>query len=475
MERFDIVVLGGGPAGCAAALSLRQEVPSLSVALVEAGGYDGPRIGETLPPNIDGLLRHLGVWQAFLDTGPLAAWGTRACWGSPDPVANEFILQKEGKGWHVDRSRFDRMLASEVRRAGARILAPARVVAHERAGEARRLDLARQTENGETRSTVEARIVIDATGRNSSFAAQQGAARVADDRLAASFLFFDSPQETPADTLIEAFEHGWVYSAALPAGRIAAAIFTDADLLGALDLRRLDGWRAVLDRTPHTRARLGPVPLPDLAEGPSHSGPAPLPDLAEGPPPTRARLGPASPCGEPVIRSAASRQLDAVSGDGWIAAGDAASTFDPLSSQGIYKAIRSGIFASYAVRDGLREPDRVRYDRFIGAEYYEYLDVRAAYYAREQRWPDSPFWRRRHERITLDPAAWIQASAEAPGTVLHLTGAEVEWIRGACAEPLPAHTLTREFLARSQRARPERRVVLALQELLETGALSQPD
>ena len=43
----DVVILGGGPAGAAAALSLRRHAPSLSVALVEQSNYDAPRVGET--------------------------------------------------------------------------------------------------------------------------------------------------------------------------------------------------------------------------------------------------------------------------------------------------------------------------------------------------------------------------------------------------------------------------------------------
>jgi flavin-dependent dehydrogenase len=42
-----------------------------------------------------------------------------------------------------------------------------------------------------------------------------------------------------------------------------------------------------------------------------------------------------------------------VAGDSWLAVGDAASTFDPLSSQGIVKVLRSGVCASYAIADPL--------------------------------------------------------------------------------------------------------------------------
>ena len=36
------------------------------------------------------------------------------------------------------------------------------------------------------------------------------------------------------------------------------------------------------------------------------------------------------------------------------------------------------------------------YSERVFAGYARYLWARHAYYADEQRWPDSPFWRRRH-------------------------------------------------------------------------------
>jgi flavin-dependent dehydrogenase len=82
-----------------------------------------------------------------------------------------------------------------------------------------------------------------------------------------------------------------------------------------------------------------------------------------------------------------------------LAVGDAASRFDPLSSQGIVKALRSGIFASYAIGDWLVRKDEAglrRYQHYVMAESSSYQQTRVKYYAREQRWPSSEFWRRRH-------------------------------------------------------------------------------
>jgi flavin-dependent dehydrogenase len=118
------------------------------------------------------------------------------------------------------------------------------------------------------------------------------------------------------------------------------------------------------------------------------------------------------PLGSLVVHSAASRQLDPPVGEGWLAVGDAASRFDPLSSQGITKALRSAIFASYAIGDWLTQGDRrglQRYRRYIAEEFRSYSKVRAQYYREEQRWPTSQFWRRRHGPASYRTMATNQA------------------------------------------------------------------
>ena len=103
-------MLGGGPAGAATALELARR--GRDVVLLEATRFDGPRVGETLPPEANPLLRRLGVWDAFLASRPLASPGTVSAWGSPRPAETDFVANPHGNGWHVDRNRFDRMLCA---------------------------------------------------------------------------------------------------------------------------------------------------------------------------------------------------------------------------------------------------------------------------------------------------------------------------------------------------------------------------
>jgi flavin-dependent dehydrogenase len=100
----------------------------------------------------------------------------------------------------------------------------------------------------------------------------------------------------------------------------------------------------------------------------------------------------------PSSRACDSQRLEPAAGADWIAAGDAASRFDPLSSQGITKALRSGVFASYAIGDQLAAGDNRglrRYDRFIHSEFLHYLRTRKEVYRGEQRWPQNEFWSER--------------------------------------------------------------------------------
>jgi flavin-dependent dehydrogenase len=86
-------------------------------------------------------------------------------------------------------------------------------------------------------------------------------------------------------------------------------------------------------------------------------------------------------------------------------AGDAAFTVDPICGQGIVNALRSGIYAAYAVADWLRTYDERqlhRYCTWIEAAHTSYQTSLRNFYAEEARWPDHLFWRRRHPRPRLD-------------------------------------------------------------------------
>jgi flavin-dependent dehydrogenase len=80
-----------------------------------------------------------------------------------------------------------------------------------------------------------------------------------------------------------------------------------------------------------------------------------------------------------------------------LAVGDAASSYDPISSQGIYKALSGGLAAATAIAGWLSGDPRAlhEYRDDIAHQFITYLHHRDHFYQVERRWHDAPFWRHR--------------------------------------------------------------------------------
>ena len=64
----------------------------------------------------------------------------------------------------------------------------------------------------------------------------------------------------------------------------------------------------------------------------------------------------------PTLADSRSAVLDLISGAGWLATGDAAAAFDPISSQGLFNALSGGFLAGNAAADaltGMQESPRI--------------------------------------------------------------------------------------------------------------------
>ena len=335
------------------------------MALVEASAYERPRVGEVLPAVARGLLDQLGVLKSFEAEGHRPAHSASASWGHPHLSENHFIYSARGAGWHLERTRFDAFLARRAAERGVLVQTKARVCAAERGAGGWQLRLSNGTE-------LRARFVVDATGRAASFARAAGARRLAFDTLVAHARFFTLTDEAEPGTLIEAFADGWWYTALTGERRVVMCL-TDADVARRLALNDEARWIELLNETRWIQRSVGRGSLE----------------------------------GKPLTRAANSSRLEPVCALDWLAAGDAASTYDPLSSQGIVKSLRSGIFASYAIADHLCKRDAsglTRYEKLAHREFASYARAHARYYAEERRWPKNEFWRRRHRLFASERA-----------------------------------------------------------------------
>lgn len=352
MRAVDVVVVGAGPAGAAAAIALAGRA---RVALVDRRAQPEDRIGETLPGAARRLLAGLGLEPgAVLADGHAPVWARRSVWGAPGPVELDATMDPAGPGLRLDRRRFESRLRAEAVARGVRLVAPAaaRVA---RDGDGWTVDA------GGVR--MAAPVLIDAGGRGGRLLRARAGRPVTHDRLVCAWMHLPLARPAQAVTYVESEPDGWWYTAPLPGGRRLLAFHSDADLLRASGVHR----RLL------ARARA----LPGLAA-----------ELADA---DAARPGPVRTCAAHGARPAAA------GGDGWLAAGDASMCFDPLSSQGLFHALYTGRMAggaALAMLGGDAEAGAA-YSAALDPVWDAYVAHRALYYGMERRWPRAPFWQRR--------------------------------------------------------------------------------
>lgn len=359
-RRVDVAIIGGGMAGLATALALARAGASV---LVIDRGLAHRLVGESLPPSARWLLEELGVWERFCLDCHLPSYGNRSVWGAPDPEDTDFVRQLGGTGWHLDRQRFEVTFAKAAAQAGTERLPNARVVAcyHKP-----RVGWRLQLRSAELLPEVQADIVVDASGRTRWLSRHLGVRCNVYDRLIGVVGLF-APCKPSADlnsmTLIEAVENGWWYANPLPDGRLVVAYMTDADMISRDPSSRATEWNSLLAQTAHARERV------ERHGYQLESAPYTVP--------------------------ADSSRLACIGNGSWYAVGDAAAAYDPLSSQGITTALSSALRAAQAITE--RSRDGAQYQEWMEHTYALYLARWAGYYTLEQRWSQSPFWRRRHE------------------------------------------------------------------------------
>jgi flavin-dependent dehydrogenase len=358
----DVVILGAGPAGAVAALNL---APSRRVVLIDRREQPMRQIGEALPPAARRLLTDMGLFDGFCAEAHAPCFGVRSIWGQAAPAEMDFLRDPYGHGWHLDRARFDGWLRQIASRRGAVLMAPAQIRKTERHGTGWQMLLA--TPEGERH--LAAGFAIDAGGRGAPFARRLGTRRRVMDRLVCGWVQGSAqPIERGAGlTMVEAVEAGWWYTAPVPSGRRVAAFLTDADLPQA--------------RIAHGRA---------LLAGHAAAAPEIHAILKES------RFAPIGG----GFTAAHSAILEPSGGAGWLAAGDAVISFDPLSAQGLLNALFTGLAAAEAADAWLSGDGAAmqRYDRLIGGVLAAYSRHLAIYYEQENRWTGSLFWQRRRHR-----------------------------------------------------------------------------
>jgi flavin-dependent dehydrogenase len=293
VSKVNVVVIGGGPAGSAAAITCAQW--GLEVTLIERAAFPREHPGETLHPGIEPLLKKLGVEEQVLAMGFLRHLGHWVQWAD----ALRFVPYGHDEhgpwmGFQAWRADFDAILLEKAKSLGVEVLQPCR---------ASQLIVEQGTVLGviTPKGALRSSFVIDATGSQHWLARQLGLTIQA---------------YTPPLTVHYGYAKG-----TCPACDQAPSIVADPQ-----------GWTW----TAQIRPQL--YQWTRLAFQEESLNKEWMPSSFEGLTPQR--LGKADVTWRKIMQPA---------GLGYFIAGDAFSILDPASSHGVLKAMMSGMMAGYLV------------------------------------------------------------------------------------------------------------------------------
>jgi FADH2-dependent halogenase len=352
-EYFDVVIIGGGPAGSTAGTLLAKY--GWSVAIFEKEQFPRFKIGESLLPGSIRTFERMGVKEKIDQADFIVKYGGKiisAC----GTRSNRFLFKdvfrcKYPTAYQVERAAFDKILLDHAAQSGCRVQQGAHVtdVDFDSAGATvRTLD-----------GVFRAGYLIDCSGRNgligSRFKLRRSYPHLRKFSLYAHYEEVD--REPGIDGTLTQMIRGkdqWIWIIPITAKKTSIGVVLDAQTFKVMKLSPETAYTRILQENPEiikhmSRAR---------------------------------RVTEVHAAGDFSFRN------KRFTGERWVLAGDAAGFLDPIWSTGVFIAVLSGEKAADMLDRVLRQPQRraaefARYERRLGKVLDLYLKFVNAWYTQE--------------------------------------------------------------------------------------------
>jgi len=389
----DVIVIGGGPAGSAAATMLARK--GWQVIVLEREKFPRDHVGESLLPASIPVLEELGALPAVENAGFLPKYGATMVWGSGDAPWSWYFKetsQRYPNSYQVWRPEFDKILLDNAKEQGVTVLEGHQVTEVIFDGD-EAIGVEFTNSNG-IPGEAQCRFVVDASGQ-STLLARHLETKKWDPffQNLAVYAYFTGAKPLPEpdqnNIFIESYSFGWLWSIPLHTGRTSVGVVVDSKI-GQEGIQH-NGAKAFLEA--------------QLAQS-NH---------------TKAMLADAQMDSEPNVVMDWSYTAEKLFGPGYIIAGDAACFVDPLFSSGVHLALMSGVLAAAYVTTALKEPTMAGeagevYQELYLKEYNQFREMARLFYSSNLS-EESYFWEARRITNTDEYSprhSFIQAVAGQP-------------------------------------------------------------
>jgi len=333
-DAYDVIVVGGGPAGATTAALIAQA--GFDVLVLERAASPRFHVGESLIPETYHTLKRLGLIEQLQQSAYPKKFSVQFVSESGKESRpfyfDEYNPHESSQTWQVERGPFDKMILDTAAARGAVVRTDARLSDVE-FDDGRAVGVRSRFSTNDTNSErrIASRVVVDATGQSAFLASRLGL-KQRDPLLhkAAIWNYYrgarrDTGRDEGATIILSTpGKKSWFWYIPLPDDVVSVGCTAGMEyLFGSGRGSAADIFQQELDRCPALEQRLTKAePVTEFFTTRDFS--------------YRARQG---------------------AGDGWVLVGDAFGFVDPVYSSGVFLALKSGELAADAIVQALRDED----------------------------------------------------------------------------------------------------------------------